>query len=166
MSGGADKMPLRIIRDSREQSPFTFAGYPAVVTVGTLASGDYSLHGFENRIAIERKALGDLIGCLTGERERFERELARLRGYDCTAVVVEASSDDLRAGRYRSKLNPESAWQSVLAFSMRYRVPFIFCQSREDAEVVTFNFLRHYANDRMRELQAISKPDLPTRNNP
>ena len=148
--------PIQIICDSREQCPFTFTGYPAVVTVGTLASSDYSLHGFSDRIGIERKSLPDLVGCLTGERERFERELCRLRGYDCAAVVVEASSDDLRAGRYRSKLDAGAAWQSVLAFSMRYRVPFIFCQDREDAEAVTFNLLRHYHRDRTKELRALT----------
>ena len=153
-----NKAELKIIRDSREQCPFTFAGYPVVVEVAVLEAGDYSLAGFERRVAVERKELGDLIGCLSGERERFERELARLRGYDCAAVVVEASSDDLRAGRYRSKLDAGAAWQSVLAFSMRYRVPFIFCQDREDAEAVTFNLLRHYHRDRARELQALTTP--------
>ena len=155
---GPSKMPLRIVVDSREQAPFAFSGLPVEVTVGTLEAGDYSVRGFERKVAVERKELGDLIGCLSVERERFERELARLRGYDCAAVVVEASSDDLRAGRYRSKLDAGAAWQSVLAFSMRYRVPFIFCQDREDAEAVTFNLLRHYHRDRARELQALTTP--------
>lgn len=147
---------LPIIRDSREQVPFAFSGFPVEVSVGALEAGDYSLHGFERKVAVERKELGDLVGCLSGERERFQRELARLRGYDCAAVVVEAPADDLRAGRYRGKLDAGAAWQSVLAFSMRYRIPFIFCADRADAEAVTFDLLRHYARDRWRELQALA----------
>ena len=147
--------PLRIVADSREQCPFTFAGYPVEVGVAALEAGDYSVAGFERRVAVERKALGDLVGCLSGERERFEKELARLRGYDCAAVVVEASSDDLRRGLYRSKLDAGAAWQSVLAFSMRYRIPFIWCRDRADAERVAFDLLRHFHRDRERELVAL-----------
>ena len=147
---------LRIIVDSREQAPLTFTGYPVEMEVGTLEAGDYSVAGFERRVAVERKELQDLVGCLGGDRERFERELARLRGYDFAAVVVEAPADDLRAGRYRGKLDAGAAWQSVLAFSMRYRMPFIFCADRADAEAVTYDLLRHYARDRWRELQSLA----------
>ena len=80
---------LQIIQDTREQYPFSFEGYPVEVKPGTLPTGDYSLDGFEDRIAIERKAAGDLISCMTGGRERFRRELERLRGYEAAAVVVD-----------------------------------------------------------------------------
>ena len=155
MSDFNSKMNLRIVVDSREQCPFRFEGFNAVVTVGALEAGDYSLAGFERRVAIERKSLPDLVACLGVERERFARELARLRGYDCAAVVVEATADDLRAGHFRARLNPEAAWQSVLAFTQRYRIPFIFCDDRSDAERTAFDILRHYARDRWRELQAL-----------
>ena len=158
-------MPLRIVSDSREQAPFTFSGYPVEVEVGALEAGDYSVAGFTRRIALERKALQDLVGCLSGDRERFERELARLRGYDCAAVIVEEPMSALRQGRYRGHLNPDSAWQSVLAFSMRYRIPFIWCQDRADAETVTFDLLRHYARDRWRELQALAPTVRTVSNN-
>ena len=150
------KMPLRIVVDSREQCPFRFEGYPVEVETGALASADYSLHGFTDRIGIERKSMQDLIHCLGPDRERFSRELQRLKAYDSSAVVIEQPQSVLRLGHYRSAMNAESAWQSVIALSMRFRVPFWFCDSRADAEAVTFNFLRHYARDRWRELTAIN----------
>lgn len=156
MSDFNSKMNLRIVVDSREQCPFRFEGFNAVVTVGALEAGDYSLAGFERRVAIERKSIQDLVGCLTGERPRFERELQRLKAMDAAAVVVEQPQSVLRLGHYRSAMNAESAWQSVIALSMRFRVPFWFCDSRADAEAVTFNFLRHYARDRWRELTALN----------
>ncbi len=156
MSDFNSKMNLRIVVDSREQCPFRFEGYPVEVTPATLATADYSLVGFTDRIGIERKSLPDLVACLGVERDRFQRELARLRGYDCAAVVVEATADDLRAGHFRAKLNPEAAWQSVLAFTQRYRIAFIFCDDRSDAERTAFDILRHYQHDRMRELKALS----------
>ena len=163
--GQAHKTPLRIVVDSREQSPFIFNGYPVEASVGALEAGDYSVAGFERRVAVERKELQDLVGCLGADRQRFERELARLRGYDCAAVIVEEPMSALRQGRYRGHLNPDSAWQSVLAFSMRYRMPFIFCADRADAEAVTFDLLRHYARDRWRELQALTPTARTVSNN-
>ena len=158
MSESKQHPPLRVIVDSREQAPFTFSGYPAVVEVATLASGDYSLAGFESRIAIERKSLPDLVACLGTERERFTRELVRLRGFDAAAVVIEQPQAALRLGHYRAQMNPQSAWQSLLAFTQRYRIPFLFCDSRANAEQVTFDLLRHFHNDRRRELQALAPP--------
>lgn len=149
------KILLRIAVDSREQAPFTFSGFPCTVEVGTLATADYSLHGFTDRVGIERKSLGDLVACLSTDRERFTRELSRLRGFNAAVVVVESPASDLRAGNYRSQLNPEAAWQSCLAFMQRFRVPFIWCQDRADAERVTFDLLRHFATDRRRELSAL-----------
>ena len=80
---------FQIVTDTREQHPFSFEGYPVEVKPRALPTGDYSLDGFEDRIAIERKAAGDLLSCMTGGRERFTRELERLRGYEAAAVVVE-----------------------------------------------------------------------------
>ena len=148
--------PLFIIQDSREQLPFRFEGFPVTVEVGTLEAGDYSLAGFSRRIAIERKSLADLVGCLGTDRERFTRELARLRGYDAAAVVVESPAFALRAGRFLGGLNPAAAWQSIVALSMRYRVPFFWGKDRADAEGIAFDFLRHFHRDRVRELAALT----------
>ncbi len=150
------KIPLQIIRDTREQDGFSFVGFPCTVTPGTLEAGDYSLAGFERRVSIERKSLPDLVACLGVERDRFQRELARLRGFDAACIIVDQPQSVLRLGHYRSAMPAESAWQSVIAFSMRFRVPFWFCDSRADAEAVTFNFLRHFARDRWRELTALN----------
>jgi len=139
---------MKIIRDTREQAPFTFGGYDCEVQSGTLTTGDYSLAGLSDRCAVERKSLDDLLGCLTGEgRERFERELARAAGLDCFAVVVEASMQDMAEGRYRSKMKPHAALQSVLVFQVRYRVPFLWCGTRAGAEYAAFHFLRHYLRE-------------------
>ena len=79
---------MRLIVDSREQSPFSFKGprYEDVtVEVGTLTVGDYSLAGLTDKVAVERKSLPDLVACLGRERERFERELQRGAALDAFA---------------------------------------------------------------------------------
>jgi hypothetical protein len=37
----------------------------------------------------------------------------------------------------------------------RYRVGFIFCRDRRDAEETAFHLLRHFRHDRERELAAL-----------
>jgi hypothetical protein len=149
---------FQIVRDTREQEPFLFLGYPVEVVEGALNAGDYSIPGFTDRVAVERKSLSDLVGCLTTGRDRFTRELERLRGYESAVVVVESGYNDLAAGRYRSKLNPASALQSIVSMMQAYRMPFFFAGTRPNAERFAFDFLRHYyrhAEARYRAIQSM-----------
>lgn len=151
---------MRILIDSREQKPFTFKGkgFSDVVTEqGKLVTGDYSIVGLADVVAVERKSLDDLAQCLGRDRERFERELIRSKGLEAFAVVVEAGFDDLAHGKYRPKLNPHSACQSVLSFSARLGVQFLFAGSRAGAEYATAHFLRQYLEGCKKKLQAIEK---------
>lgn len=134
---------MKIIIDTREQKPFTFAGYPCITETATLTSGDYSLEGFTHRIAVERKELNDLMGCLSSGRDRFKRELQRLSGYQSAVIVVESPFSSVTKGSYRSKLNPASATQSIISMMGEYRIQFWFAESRESAEAFTFDWLRH-----------------------
>lgn len=139
---------MRILVDTREQNPFTFTGYEVDPEPATLPVGDYSLPGFEDRAAIERKSLDDLVGCLKGSnRERFEKELARGRAYDLFCVVIEAPLSDVSQGKYHSDMRPQAALQSIIAFMVRYRVPFVWAGSREGAEYVTYSLLSKYLRE-------------------
>ena len=102
------------IVDSREQLPLDLA--PLQTTGGTLATGDYSLVGLQDHVAIERKSLPDLLGCIGRDRERFEREVQRLKAYPVRALVVEAIWPDLEAGDWKSKVTPQAAVGSVLGW--------------------------------------------------
>ena len=71
---------ITIVIDTREQAPLVFSQLQSVR--GTLTTGDYSIQGLQELFSVERKSVGDLVGCCMGEnRERFERELHRLRGF-------------------------------------------------------------------------------------
>ena len=150
---------MKIVIDSREQTPFDFSPFPDVeVAVGTLQAGDYSLYGFAAEIAVERKSIDDLIGCLTHDRERFKRELDRLRGYSSAMIVVEAPFNAIRCGMYRSQMNPDAAVQSIFSWMQMYRLPFYFAESRQDGAFATFSFLRHFLRheeERFKRLQFV-----------
>jgi len=137
-------MAITIKIDSREQQPYKFENSSEV---GAIPIGDYSICGLENHIAIERKELNDLIGCLTNGRERFEKELFKGKALDYFALVIEASLSDLVNGHYRSEMNPKSAVQSLLAFSIRYKLPIFFAGSRKYGQRVTESLLCKYARE-------------------
>lgn len=141
---------MRILIDTREQQPFSFTRYEVATEPATLPVGDYSLPGFEDRGAVERKSLNDLVGCLMGkdrDRDRFERELARGRHYDLFAMVVEANLADVSQGRYRSDMKPQAALQSIIAFQVRYRLSIVWAGSREGAEYMTYSLLAKYLRE-------------------
>ena len=143
---------MRIKIDSREQKPYEFENSE----VGTLTIGDYSICGLEDCIAIERKELNDLISSLTTGRDRFKKELTKGKALDYFALVIEARLSDLTNGHFRSQMNPKSAVQSLLAFSVRYRLPIFFCESREYAQRVTESLLYKYVKELEKKIEAIS----------
>ena len=136
-------MAVIIKIDTREQQPYQFKNSE----VGTLNIGDYSIRGLEDHISIERKELNDLIGCLTNGRERFEKELYRGKALDYFALVIESTLSDLINGNYRSQMNPKSAIQSLLAFSVRYRLPIFFTENRAYGQRITESLLYKYATE-------------------
>ena len=104
--------PLTILVDTREQVPPKFSS-AVVLQRATLAEGDYTTPRLLGRAAIERKSAGDFLASITHGRERFERELERLRSYAFRAIVVESSLDVLmRHGR----VHPNSVLGTVAAF--------------------------------------------------
>jgi DNA excision repair protein ERCC-4 len=115
---------MKIIIDTREQTPLTFERFEAVT--GTLQSGDYSIQGLEHRFAIERKSIPDLVQSLTTGRERFERELHRLRGFDFKRLLIVGTEEEIHKHEYRSKTTPKSVLHSLNAFEVRYDIPVVW----------------------------------------
>jgi predicted DNA-binding protein YlxM (UPF0122 family) len=121
-----------IVIDTREQQPLLFTDLPA--RVDTLRTGDYSLDGATEQFAVERKSLEDLIGCCVGEnRERFERELHRLRGYRFRRLLVVSTEAEIERGKYRSQIAPKAILHTLRAFEVRYDVPVVFVETPTEA---------------------------------
>lgn len=149
--------------DNREQLAYSFHGYDCTVEATTLGTGDYSIVGFTDKIAVERKSLDDLLGCLTTGRERFEKELARARSLDRFCVLVEASFEDLAKGMYRSAMRPHSACQSIIAWQIRYGTPFVFAGSRKAAEYYCHSFLAKYLYEIEMRFKTATKSQAPAK---
>ncbi|MBR9800277.1 hypothetical protein GYB59_00625 [bacterium] len=148
------RTPFQLIVDTREQAPYHFCGIPddktgqvivADLVNQALPSGDYSIVGLEDRVAIERKSHADFLGSIGKGRERFQREMERLSQYDYAAVVIEADWNHLiNLPPTSSQISPKTAVRTVLSWSIRYGVHFWPCMNRRHAELTTFRLLERY----------------------
>jgi ERCC4-type nuclease len=126
--------------DTREQQPYRYDG---AITM-TLATGDYSIVGLEDRVTIERKSKADAYGSLGQGRARFRREFERLARYDYAVVVIEDTVPGFLQRPAHSKMNPRSAIATLLAWSVRYRVPVFFAGDRDHGRALTRKLLEMY----------------------
>ena len=146
------------IIDTREQIPLDLS--PLQSVAGTLATGDYSVQGLENIVAVERKSLGDLLGCIGQHRERFDREVIRLLAYPVRAIVVEATWADLECGEWRSQVTPSSAIGSVLGW-IAQGVPIIMAGDHPRAGRYVSRLLFTAARRRWREARGLVASTKP-----
>lgn len=121
---------ITILVDSREQRPWAFDCPTETVTLDT---ADYSVKYLSHLIRIERKSLPDLVACIASGRDRFKRELERLRGFRFRALVVEASWEDIEKHQYRSNTHPASVTGSLISWEIDYDTPVWMLGTRKAA---------------------------------
>ena len=136
-----------IIVDTREQTPLPFANLPTERR--TLATGDYSILGFERDFSVERKSVADLVQSLTRERDRFSRELQRMRAFDFRRLLVVGTLADLEEHRYRSLANPKAIIGSLCAFEVRFDVPVCFRETPEAAATQIERWATYFLRERL-----------------
>ena len=150
---------MKLIIDTREQNLLTFTRFES--ERGTLQSGDYSIKGLEHRFTIERKSIADLVGSLTTGRDRFERELHRLRGFDFARLLIVGTEADIVNHRYRSKASPKAILHSLYAFEARYGIPAAWGGSEERSAALVERWAFWYAREASRAAEAVSVNQMP-----
>ncbi|MCZ6654515.1 MAG: ERCC4 domain-containing protein [Planctomycetota bacterium] len=125
------KLSPVVIIDNREQVPWQFHNLPS--ESGSLTTGDYSIKNLAHLIAVERKSVDDLLSCVGIHRDRFKRELQRLRAYRFRCLVVEADYGTLERGEWRSKIQPASVLGSLAAWQAQYSLPIWLAGDHEAA---------------------------------
>ncbi len=166
---------LPIVQDTREQLPWEFSDR-VDVEIATLREGDYSLKGYENRVAIARKSLSDFMSSITTDRkekgtpkdhqrrERFKRELRRLQPYELKVLIIEGSWQEIISGNYRSQVHPASAIGTIVSFVWKYGIIPVLADTREIAALIAETILRQYAEDiekRHKTLMKAHKEERP-----
>ncbi|MGE4424742.1 MAG: ERCC4 domain-containing protein [Pseudodesulfovibrio sp.] len=147
-----------VVIDSREQLSLDFSRWGDVSTeTGMLTAGDYSLRGLEDKFALERKSIPDLVASITTGRERLIRELERLRGYEVKAIIVEGTLEQVARHEYRSRTSPESVLQTLAAWQIKYDCSTLWCGSSAGCAYMVRALGRHYLRDAQLRLKAVIK---------
>ena len=146
--------PFTIAYDTREQLPFSFQNVRidrkkafVMTQRRTLPTGDYSIVGLEDKICIERKSLPDLYQTLGKGRECFMSELKRMQMMDYSAVVIEASWQQVSNPTdddpfFHSKMHPNSIIGTIVACAGQFpKTEWKAPGNRQAAEAKTFRLL-------------------------
>jgi DNA excision repair protein ERCC-4 len=149
----ADLRPedVTAVCDSREQRPLDLE---LRTLVAALPTGDYSIAGLEHSVCIERKSLQDLVMCVGRERERFERELQRMRAYETRVIVIESSRAAVELKQYRGEVHPNAVLGSVYSWIAR-GITVEWAGDRAQAAKAVSRILFCAARDRWRQLQGL-----------
>ena len=146
-----------ILVDRREQpterAKHRYASMGAPVERATLDYGDYTYNAtlpngkqiydttstIKPMCVVERKmSLDELAQCFTRERERFRKEFQRAAEHHARIylVVEDASFENITAGKYKSRFNPNAFLSSVTAYMVRYNMVLLFCSSTTSGRLI------------------------------
>jgi ERCC4-type nuclease len=157
----ADVRPT-IVVDTREQDPLTFARLAS--ERGTLQTGDYSFRGGEGLFAVERKSIPDLVSCCVGEsRERFFRELHRLRGFRFRRLLVVGTRAEIERGQYRSGIAPTAVLGTLGAIEARFDTPVCFAETPAAASLLVESWAWWFSREMIESVNDLARAHGLTR---
>lgn len=131
--------------DDRERKPWNL---PYPIKRKRLKTGDYTIKGFEDVIAIEKKSgLIELLNDLAnGYRPTFIRFLKRLSKYPVKCIVVEDTLSELSISRAlmhirkksggRARLTSKSIHYWVSEIVVKYGIPIVFVGKRAKLDLL------------------------------
>lgn len=136
-----DDPSYKIYVDTREKKPLKFKRFESEIK--TLKFGDYALSSKEDtcNCYIERKAIGDFIGTLSGGYDRFTREIERAEEAEAQLIVlVEESFSNCLGFNYlphvykKTKVTPDYIFHNVRKLIQTYpHIQFLFVKNRTEA---------------------------------
>jgi len=146
-----DGLVVRV--DSREQDPlFTklddYTGQLSV-QIQKLTHGDYSIKGFEDKFAIERKQMSDFYSYIGKERKRTIKKMEKfgeiVKAGGFVALVIETSEEEILSGNMYSKLTPEVARQFLNVWRIRFGLHVYMNKHKKSVErFVLDSMIRFY----------------------
>lgn len=143
--------------DSREKTPWLLPAWRTEVV--TMKEGDYGIAGFSSmsnpEFIVERKSVEDLVGSVTSSRERFFREIERMRAYRFAAIIIEGSQREVEGGAYHSQARPESILQTLAAIEVRAGIHCLWGESPEGAAVQFERLCRQFIRGRIAQIAGI-----------
>jgi hypothetical protein len=159
-----------VLRDTREQQGWTFAEsqYCEGTVDATLATGDYTLLGYEKFLTIERKGSSGEFARNVVEK-RFERELERMEACPHSFMVLEFTMDDL-IGFPKNSGIPVHLWPKLrmssfflikrfMEFQFQYKTRIILAgkHGKDIASSIFKRTVEHYVKQQKAAVKRIRK---------
>ena len=153
--------PFKIVVDSNETYPYTFAGIEEDANRGNAiiipqmtrkpmylkGLADYSIEGLERNIQIERKSKSDLFSTFGQRRDHLEGEFGRMNATcEIAYFLVEAEWKEILLDPPRhSRLNPKTITRTHDSWMIKYpKVHWVMCAGRRHAEIKTYRLLAKF----------------------
>lgn len=136
-------MNLNIIVDTREQQPWVFPDH--TVAVSKLDTGDYSLHGFEHLLCIERKkSSGEFANNIV--EKRYDDWTRRMSFFKYKFLLFEFTLDDIYTFPQNSGI-PKYMWdktrisskfiiKKITELQIYHDIHVLFCGSQQSAQKI------------------------------
>lgn len=118
-------------------------------------------------VRCERKAIGDLFMCAGWDRDRFERELARLMQYERRYLIIEATWQQVYAGYERSQVSGKKVLASVASWQDEFGIAAQFVGTWANGRAFTQRLLeeaaaRYLTAQRAAEGKPVPEHETPT----
>lgn len=141
--------PFTIIVDTREQIPWEFGYHDTAKR--KLDTGDYSIQGYENILAIERKRSVSELSTNLSEK-RFKDVLTRLSKIKHPYMVFEFSLDEVYQFPVGSDI-PKRLWDKLkitgnyiikrlIEIQLEYGIQIVFCDDPDNAEKFVVSLMK------------------------
>lgn len=138
-----------IIVDTREQKPWSFS--TQATANHKLDTGDYSIQGYENLLAIERKRnVAEFANNIT--EKRFVDVVDRLSKIKHSYILFEFDMEDVM--RYpigsdipkrlwdKIRISPAFIMKHIIDLQIDHNIKIIFCGDSDNAEKVALSIMR------------------------
>lgn len=126
-----EKWPVTVFYDDREKKGrWSIDHFKFQFEKKRLGVADYTIEGFEDVIAVERKSgFKEFIGNLTGQkRKKFERYLKKLSEFPLPILVIEGNFNSLRRVFHElkfSRMTQEGVFCWINKIIIEYGIPVI-----------------------------------------
>jgi len=126
-----------VLVDTRERKPFPLhMNHPNWIEGErrvALKTGDYTVMGMENLLALERKSLADLVACTVTYRRPFLAACGRLARFRWKAILIEATYEDIKGGfesfAIPSEVHPNAVCGTLDAIEAKFGIPLIYAST-------------------------------------
>jgi ERCC4-type nuclease len=144
-----------IIVDTREQKPWNFSNH--VTANHKLDTGDYSIEGLENILAIERKRnVAEFANNIT--EKRFKDVVDRLSKMPHSFILFEFDLDKVMSFPIGSDI-PKKIWdkirispsfiiKNIIDLQIEHNINIIFCGNSANAEIIALAIMKKIYRER------------------